>query len=164
MAKLFAVVVPNDLENASTRQTKDWKKCVMCQEDTTEMLQSPFDSTRHDTAEGVGYKTLAENLSGFDKIGGLLGTLKLSRIDEGQGIEAMFRVHRAKFHDYCRLKYNKTKLQRAEKRKAPTEDNLVANVYRFTRQSKEQRHLSMETCFFCDNPYTICLRLNLMFV
>ena len=62
----------------------------------------------NDTAEGVGYKTLAENLTGFDKIGGLPGTMKLSCID--QGIEAAFHALRAKFHDSCRLKYNKTKV------------------------------------------------------
>ena len=69
------------------------------------MLRCSFDKTRHDTTEGAGYKALAENL-GFDKIGGLPATLKLSWIDEGQGIEAAFRVQRAKFHDSCTLKYN----------------------------------------------------------
>ena len=72
------VVDPKDLVKASTRQTTDWEKCVMCLEDTTEMLRRPFDTRRHDTAEGVGYKTLAKNLTGFDKICGLPGTLKLS--------------------------------------------------------------------------------------
>ena len=52
------------------------------------MLRCPFDSTIHDTAEGAGYKILTENLTGFDKICGFPETLKLSRIDEGQGIEA----------------------------------------------------------------------------
>ncbi len=53
-----------------------------------------------------------------------------------------------KWHDSCRLQYNNTKLQRAEKRKAPLEDDPGAR--KPTRQSTEHALPSAEKCFFCD--------------
>ncbi len=112
----------------------------------TEMLKCPADLTHR--REGGGYKTIAEHLEAFGKIGCLPRTLNLSRLDEGEGIEAVFRLHAAKWHDYCRLHYNKSKLQRAEKRRAPLEDDPGAS--KSTRQSTEHALPSTEKCFFCD--------------
>ena len=75
--------------------------------------------------EEVGYKTLAENLEALDRICCLPGTLKLSRLDEGQGIEETFRLHKAKWNDSCSLQFNKTNLRRANKRKCLT--NMFQN-------------------------------------
>ena len=63
------------------------------------------------------YKTLADSLLAFDRIDCLPKTINLSRLDEGEGIESSFRCHNERWHDTCRLQYNKTKLQRPEKRK-----------------------------------------------
>ena len=63
---------------------------------------------------------------GFSRIGCLLKTIDLSRLEDGDGIEATLQQNKAKWHDSCRLGYNKTQLQRAEKRKRSTED--VANA------------------------------------
>ena len=93
--------------------------------------------------------TLAENLEAFDRISCLPGTLKLSRLDEGQGIEATFRLHKAKWQDSCKLQFNKTKLQRAEKRKMPDEHDPEPKPRKFTRLSREHEHHLTETCFFC---------------
>ena len=87
------------------------------------MLRCPASSKR-DT-EGVGYKTIADNIKGFDKVGCLPKTINLSRLDDCVGIEATFRQHQAKWHVSCRLQFNKTKLERAEKRKSRTEDNTA---------------------------------------
>ena len=119
----------------------DWNKYALCQEDTTEKLKCLANS-----AQGAGYKTMAENLVAFDKISCLPRTLQLSRLDEGQGIEAAFQLHKAKWHDSCRLRYNKTKLQRAEKRQIPHEDDPVTHKY--TCLSREHEH-SADTCFIC---------------
>ncbi len=127
--------------------TTNWDLCVVCQKETVEMLKCPANSARG--AEGAGYKTLAKNLEAFDKIGSLPLTLKLSRLDEGQGIEATFRFRKAKWHDSCRLQFNKTKLQRAEKRKMSQESNPEPRPWKFTHLSGEHKHDSKETCFFC---------------
>ena len=92
----------------------DWNKCILCQTDTSEILSCPADSKR--ITKGAGYKTVAENLQAFEKIGCLPKTINL--LNEGEGTEASFQQHKAKWHDSCRLKFNKTKLQRAEKEKS----------------------------------------------
>jgi hypothetical protein len=100
---------------------------------------------------GAGYKTITDLLMGFNSIGCLPRTLNLSRLDDGDGIEATLRQHKAKWHDSCRLEYNKTKLQRAEKRKRPAEGD-TDDSKKFTRQSVGKTSTSVETCFFCDKP------------
>ncbi|XP_014664507.1 PREDICTED: uncharacterized protein LOC106806883 [Priapulus caudatus] len=149
MAKLFKVVDHNEPGTSGTKcLTTDWNKCVLCQEGRDEMLKCPSNSAR---ATGcAGYKNIAEHLVAFDKISCLPPTLKLSQLDEGQGIEAAFRHHKAKWHDSCRLQYNKTKLQRGEKRKMPHEDD--PDTHKFTRQSNEHEHCSTDICFFCGKP------------
>ncbi len=72
----------------------------------------------------------------------------LSWLDEGEGMGAVFRLHAAKWYDYCRLHYNKTKLRRAEKRRASLDDDPGA--LKSTGQSTEQALPSTEKCFFFD--------------
>jgi hypothetical protein len=145
MAKVFKVVGTDEPGTSGTQSTMDWSKCVMCQEGSPERLICPANST-----EGAGYKTMAENLEAFDKIGCLPNRLQLTQLDEGQGIEMVFRLHEAKWHDSCRLRYNKTQLRRAEKRKMPREDQqTVLETRKSTRLSKEPGHDSAKMCFFC---------------
>ena len=116
MSKSYKVVDTN-LPSTSGRQSLDvdWTQCVLCQQDTEETLICPGFSRKQ--ATGAGYKTLADSLLAFDRIVCLPKTINLSSLDEGEGIEFSFRCHNARWHDTCRLQYNKTKLQRAEKRK-----------------------------------------------
>ena len=124
MAKVYKVVDQPGTSNVLCLTT-NWNKCVLCQEDTPEVFRYPASSKRY--PEGVGYKTIADNIKGFDKVGCLPKTINLSRLDDGVGIEATFRQHQAKWHDSCRLQFNKTKLERAEKRKSRIEDNTAAS-------------------------------------
>ena len=117
MSRVYKVVDPSEPGTSDIACSPiDWNKCALCQTNTSERLSCPADSKR-DT-KGIGYNTTAENLLVFKKLGCLPRTINLSRLDEGEGIEASFQHHKAKWHDTCRLKFNKTKLQRAEKRKA----------------------------------------------
>ncbi|KAG0727809.1 hypothetical protein GWK47_033858 [Chionoecetes opilio] len=120
MAKVYKVVDPLQPGTSTQGLETDWSKCVLCQEDTSEVLHCPAESTR--ATQGAGYKTIAELLVGFDRIGCLPTSINLSRLDDGNGIEETLQRHNAKWHDSCRLLYNRTKLQRAEKRKKPPED------------------------------------------
>lgn len=53
MAKLFKVVNPNEPETSDTQcLATNWNKCVLCQEDTEEMLKFPSNSA-HGT-DGAG--------------------------------------------------------------------------------------------------------------
>ncbi len=148
MAKVYKVVDQPGTSNV-LYLTTNWNKCVLCQEDTQGVLRCPASSKRD--AERVGYKTIADNIKGFHKVGCLSMTINLSKLDDGVGLEATFRQHQAKWHDSCRLQFNKTKLERAEKRKSRIENNTVASK-KFTRQSIEEAPPSTKTCFFCGMP------------
>ena len=50
----------------------------------------------------------------FSQLGEL--PFSLERLDEGNGIEMTMINNEAQYHQLCRLKYNNTKLRRAEKR------------------------------------------------
>ena len=70
MAKVFKVVGTDGSGASDSPCITDWNKCVLCQEGTAEKLVCPANSTK-----GAGYKTVAENLLAFDKIGCLPRTL-----------------------------------------------------------------------------------------
>ena len=152
MAKVYKVI--NDPLQPATEAsdtsclTVDWNKCILCQTDTSEILSCPADSKR--ITKGAGYKTVAENLQAIEKIGCLPKTINLSRLNEGERIEASFQQHKAKWHDSCRLKFNKTKVQRAEKRKAAPDDSSSSKSPRkYTRRSLEKLPNPVNQCFFC---------------
>ena len=107
--------------------TTDWNKFVLCEEDTDEILKCPSNSA-HGT-DRAGYKTIAEHVTALNNIWCLPRTVKRSQLDDGQGIDAAFRLHKDKLHDSCRLQCNKRKLQRAEKRKKPNENDPVTHIY-----------------------------------
>ena len=81
-----------------------------------------------DEIQAVQATRLVDNLVGFYKINCLPG-INLVRLDEDAGIMETFWFHKARWHDSCRLKYNKTKLQWAEKRTAPHESNACKRVH-----------------------------------
>ena len=61
------------------------------------------------------------------------------------------RFNKAKWHDSCKFQFNKTTLQRAEKRKSHIEDNTDVSK-KFARQSVDEAPPSNKTCFFCRMP------------
>ena len=115
MSKRFTLA--HGEQTASTSQhltTTDWRLCIICQEDKIETLTKPVQSKRKDI--GSGYSSLAENLIKFNELGELPASLQLERLDDGHGIEAAMVAHGAQYHQTCKLQYNNTKLQRAQKR------------------------------------------------
>ena len=148
MSKIHKVVGSDEHgpQAAQRPSVTNWSMCLICQEVKDEPLKCPSKSTR--PTDGAGYKTMADNLHAFDKVSCLPSSLKLSRLDEGEGIEATLRHREAKWHDSCRLKFNSTKLQRITKRKAPPHDDEVTR--KFTRQSSDKREFSKLNCLFCD--------------
>ena len=68
---------------------------------------------------GSGYETLAGNLIQFGELGLLQRMLQCDRLDEGEGIEAALVAHKSVYHKKkCMLRFNTTKLHRAQKRSA----------------------------------------------
>lgn len=115
MSKTFKLV-DSWLPTPST-SSRHWKLCVVCQEEKAEPLTCPSKSKRKDV--GSGYSSLAEKLIEFNELGQL--PIQLERLDEGQGIEMTVVANNAQYHQSCRLKYNNTKLKRAEKRALKTD-------------------------------------------
>ncbi len=106
----------------------------LCQEHSTEVLHCPADSKRN--SQGAGYTTMADLLEGFAKISCLPRKMNLARFDEGEGIEATLRRHKAKWHDSCRLENNKTQLLCSERKKR------LANQTEEAEKSKKLTRLS----------------------
>ena len=80
--------------------------------------------------------------------------MNLARLNNGEGVETTLKKHKARWHDLCRLRYNKTQLRRAEKRKRPADDDETdaeASI-RYSRRCSEDLHTSIETCLFCNKP------------
>ena len=150
--KHFKVLDPQRPSTSGTNSPylTDWNKCVLCQDDTAEALSCPADSKRNTES---GYQTLADYPLTFSQIGCLPKSLHLSRLDDGEGIPSTFQSHKAKWHDSCRLKYNKTALHRAQKRKTSSEETESVSR-KYTRHSVHVDHTQPlpEKCFFCDKP------------
>ena len=155
MAKVYKIMDGRVTSSEKVKENiqTDWNKCILCQEDTTEILRCPAESTCDQ--KGAGYATMADLLQGFCDIGCLPKSLDLSRLDDGKGIEATLKQHKGKWNDSCRLQYNRTQLQRAAKRTRPSDDECTTSgsKKRFTRISIEQPSCPLiETCFFCNKP------------
>ena len=147
MAKVHQLVDPQTAATENTVHHTDWEQCFLCQEETLEPLHFPGQSKRGTV--GAGYKTISDILVGFNDIGCLPKTIQLSRLDDGDGIEVTLQNHMAKWHDSCRLKFNKTQLQRAQKRKS-TEGQKEEISNKYTRSSTKQDAFCNNLCFFCD--------------
>ena len=94
----------------------DWSKCFLCQADTNEALVLP--ENKKNSKTGSGYTSLAKNIPEFHTMNEMPIAIDIRRIDDGGGIESTIVQNKARYHDSCRLKFNNTKLQRAQKGKA----------------------------------------------
>lgn len=137
------------MSNNSTEEEKqtttDWNLCVLCQENTGEILQCPAESKRSDV--GAGYRTVAQNIIRFSDLDSMPVHIALSRLDEGGGIENVFLTRRARWHKSCNAKFNSTKLKRAEKRCSTEQEG--PSCKKFTRSaSHSDSPAPNANCFF----------------
>ncbi len=128
----------------------NWNRCVLCQEETPEALQCPANSKRHDV--GAGYSTLSASIIRFSELNKLPIPIDLSRLDEGNGIEATLMEHGAKWHKCCHTKFNVTKLRRAEKKQVSPEDSKsdCSPPRKKIRPSRSTESVTKESCYFCE--------------
>lgn len=129
----------------------DWSKCVLCQNTTTEALQSPENLRRSDIDHGTGYHTLANNILRFHEIDSLPVTIDIKKLDDGGGIASTFTKRSAKWHKTCYNKFNKLRFQRAVKRKSLDTPSCSLPT-KFTRNNSGARSSNLKSCcFFCDD-------------
>ena len=130
------------------RNATDWELCAICQASNKEELRCPADSKRPD--KGVGYKTLADNIKEFAELGCMPIDLCLSRLDEGDGIEATFTKQKARWHKDCYILFNATKLKRAQKRQSTSQLEVPA-AGKYTRSNATALAKETIICFLCES-------------
>lgn len=67
--------------SAQEKQSTNWSKCFICQEDKFEALKSP--PKKKNNLAKSGYKTLSKNIPEFAKINEMPIPLDIRRVDEG---------------------------------------------------------------------------------
>ena len=150
----YSLVSDNNSEQ-TTKTATDWNKCIICQTDTSDILQCPAKKN-----DGDGYNSLVEHLQKFSHIGCL--PFDIERLDEGHGITETLISESAKIHKMCRLEYSKSRLQRATKRKMatpldpmPTESKKYTRSQRGSAASTGQVPYKQNVCFLCDEADSI---------
>jgi hypothetical protein len=143
----------------------DWQNCIICQKHVpSQSLVCPALGKKRQT--GDGYKTLEDDLLGFQSIGCLPQTINMDSLNEGSGISNTLKTHFARWHKSCRGNINSTKLDRAKKRKLNEE---VAESANLTYECSDSEHVASKSslstrscsifkttseknpsCFFCD--------------
>ena len=125
----------------------DWSKCIICQTVKEEQLQCPAKGSVN-PASGKGYSTFASRIKRFDELYALPVPIDIQRLDEGKGIELTLVENEANWHKTCHMKFNASKLHRAEKAvECPDERKSK----RFTRQNNpECKEKAEGVCFFCN--------------
>ena len=93
---------------------------------------------------------MAENLQKFYDLSPDLLDVDLKLLDEGSGIEDCLRKNNACWHKSCVLKYNTSKLARAEKRLSVSTVDKVRNVNPKRARSTSELLLCKQSCFFCE--------------
>ncbi len=132
--------------NTKSRQT-DWAKCCLCQVDKKERLISPLLNPTKRVDDG--YSLLGRNIPRFHSVNQLPINLNPARLDDGTGIEETLRTNKAQYHDSCKMLFNNTKLQRAEKRLMPATDKDESS----NSSSKVPRRSQVPEraeCFLCE--------------
>ncbi|VDI78446.1 Hypothetical predicted protein [Mytilus galloprovincialis] len=103
----------------------DWTKWCLCQEVPTDLLKSSDE----------GYTMLGKNIPLFHELNAIPIPLDIRRLNHGEGIESTMKKENAKYHNLCRIKFNNTKLERAQKSKmspipsGSSSDSDLANLY-----------------------------------
>jgi len=121
----------------------DWKLCIVCQQDTHEVLRCPLNAEGGDDKSKV-YASFLINVSEFKKLNQLPVALKF-----GEDIDVEQLVtHQVKWHKSCHLKFNDTKLQRARKRES---NEKIGNGTAIKRSRLQRQSLDKTKCIFCSN-------------
>jgi len=95
------------------------------------------------------YTNIATNVPLFQAMNALPIILDPARLDEGGGIEQTLRNNTAKYHQSCRLMFNNSELQRAQKRTLSAFD-LPDESADKRKMPRRGRSPSLSECFLCE--------------
>ena len=110
----------------------DWTLCVICQKQRSEDLKCPMKSTLSEDAPDV-YSNFLQNVDDFRATDALPVIIKF-----GPDVNSTTLIeNKAKWHKSCHLKFSKSKLVKAQKRKESSgNDNEEVRV-KHRRQSMD---------------------------
>ncbi|CAC5386108.1 unnamed protein product [Mytilus coruscus] len=99
---------------------------------------------------------LPANIPKFHEINSLPLPLYFRRLNNGSGIESTLTMNEAKYHPNCRIKFNNTKLKRAEQRYESTKSTKSKTgcspkfFHRSVNHSDTKLKQDIVKCFLCD--------------
>ena len=143
---------PSTSCNSQSGNKINWALCVICQQERNETLTNPMLMKRKDA--GSAYTSLLK----INELNELPRTIHINRLDEGEGLGAALVVKKALWHQSCRLAFNKTKVQRAERRalkksSSSGDGEIIAGPRKRTRRHTTSTWKpAQETLFFCCKP------------
>ena len=138
------------MDSQTCKWNTNWTKCCLCQEDKNEILKLPQDNPTKKDEDG--YSKLATNIPLFQSLNALPINFDPTRLDEGVGIENTLRKNQANYHESCRLLFNNTKLQRAQKRASCSDGREESSCSKVPRRSQQPATLE---CFLCEKQDSV---------
>ena len=106
----------------------DWSSCIVCQQDTSELLRCPKNRINCDP---VVYKIFLQNVETFKSIDALPVKILINA--------------RASWHHSCHQKFTQSRLNRARKKKRKSNEGAIS-IKHSKRQSLESKS---ESCILC---------------
>ncbi|CAC5365422.1 unnamed protein product [Mytilus coruscus] len=89
---------------------------------------------------------LCKNIPLFHEVNALPILLDIQRLNDGEGIESTMKRKNAKYHNLCRIKFNDTKLEQAQKRHmSPMPSGSRVNLYT-TKKAKKRQTEAESSC------------------
>ena len=137
------------MDSQTCKWNTNWTKCCLCQDKNEILKLSQDNPTKKDED---GYSKLATNIPLFQSLNALPINFDPTRLDEGVVIENTLRKNQAKYHESCRLLFNNTKLQRAQKRASCSDGREESSCSKVPRRSQQPATLE---CFLCEKQDSV---------
>ncbi len=116
----------------------DWKKCIICQEDTREPLKCPLLGPGTCDSKIEAYRSFLSNIEQFKAMNSLPTAIIFGEQESAES----FSANHASWHKSCRLKYNNCKLERVKKRGSCSDISEP--------RTSKRRAVSVDLCLFCE--------------
>lgn len=134
---------------SNTKSDTCWQnkctKCCLCQAEKREPLTSPIESPARRTEDA--YSLVGKNITLFHAVNAI--KLHPRRLDDDTGIEATLRKNQALYRTSCKILFNNSKLQRAEKSSTPATDSdrNSGSGNKLPRRMLDPKRIE---CFLCE--------------
>ncbi len=116
----------------------DWKKCIICQEDTREPLKCPLLGPGTCDSKIEAYRSFLSNIEQFKAMNSLPTAIIFGEHESAES----FSANHGSWHKSCRLKYNNCKLERVKKRGSCSDISEP--------RTSKRRAVSVDLCLFCE--------------